>query len=355
MSEKKLRVVHVLSGRSFSGAENTACQIIKMFGDDADMLYISPKGPFTNILKSKGIKFIPLKTGCIAEIKRIIRQVKPDIIHAHDLEASLKSAAAARGIPVIAHIHSNIKKSPVSLLKNFLFRLYLSRYSSIISASNSVFKDYRFKNAVSLKNCVLNSVIDASEFYKKADADKNDYKIDIMFSGGADSIKNPQRFIRIAKKVVEAKNDVKIYVVGDGHRERRLKLLSKRHNLTDNIIFTGYIENPMKMLQSSRVLVITSKSEGMPLSALGAMAFGVPIVATRFNGVYETVTNGITGFISDDDRELTNYILEILSDDGLYSSLSRNSKGISMNRNNISAYRDTIESIYKNALLKEDK
>ena len=81
------RVLHLLSTNRFSGAENVACQIIRMFSDlpEYDMAYCSPDGPIADAVKSKGIFFLPMDRLSLCEIKRVIAAYKPDIIHAHDI------------------------------------------------------------------------------------------------------------------------------------------------------------------------------------------------------------------------------------------------------------------------------
>ena len=88
MAEK---ILHILRSNKFSGAENVVCQIINIFKTDKnfEMVYVSPEGPIKDTLKEKNINYIPIKKLSFLEIKRVINEYKPDVIHAHDFTASV--------------------------------------------------------------------------------------------------------------------------------------------------------------------------------------------------------------------------------------------------------------------------
>ena len=90
-------VLHILPSSSFSGAENVVCQIIKMFsGSDYKMYYCSPDGRIRDALEENNIDFLPLREFSVKELKRIISETKPDIIHAHDMRAGFYVSPAVR-------------------------------------------------------------------------------------------------------------------------------------------------------------------------------------------------------------------------------------------------------------------
>ena len=93
-----MRVLHLLQSSRFSGAGNVVCQIIKMFENDnaLTMAYCSRDGQIRSSLEEKNIKFYPINDLNVAEVKRVINEYKPNIIHAHDMRASVIAAIAAK-------------------------------------------------------------------------------------------------------------------------------------------------------------------------------------------------------------------------------------------------------------------
>ena len=93
-----MKILHLLASNKYSGAENVVCQIIDMFKNEIEMAYCSPNGPIENTLKDKQITFLPLSKLSKSEIQKIINTYKPDVIHAHDVKASIVASGFAKKI-----------------------------------------------------------------------------------------------------------------------------------------------------------------------------------------------------------------------------------------------------------------
>lgn len=109
---KKMKVLHLLRSNRFSGAENVALQIINMFRDDnIEMAYCSRDGQIRDVLSERKVKFFPVSNLSMKEIRRVVREFAPDIIHAHDATASVIAGIATaffgRCNGVISHMHVN--------------------------------------------------------------------------------------------------------------------------------------------------------------------------------------------------------------------------------------------------------
>ena len=105
-----MKILHLLQSSRFSGAENVACQIIEMTGgqNGAETAYCSRDGDIRSTLAEKGIKFFPLTEFCKEEISHVISEYKPDIIHAHDMIASVNAALTApKNVKIVSHIHNS--------------------------------------------------------------------------------------------------------------------------------------------------------------------------------------------------------------------------------------------------------
>lgn len=92
-----------------------------------------------------------------------------------------------------------------------------------------------------------------------------------------------------------------LLIIGDGPEKERLTELIHELNLADQVFLQGRIspENIPAELAKADALVLTSKSEGRPNVILEAMAAGLPVVATRIDGVRELLIDGHTGMLFD--------------------------------------------------------
>lgn len=343
------RVLHLLSTNRFSGAENVACQIIRMFSDlpEYDMAYCSPDGPIADAVKSKGICFLPMDRLSLCEIKRVIAAYKPDIIHAHDIRASLLASLCCKQKRILSHMHVNHENMKKPTLKAFLYGISVPRYVHIFWVSDSALKDYLFKQACRNKSTVLRNVICIDELFLRMQEDNQSYDYDIVFVGRITYQKHPERLIRVMSRCVKIMPDIRCAIVGDGELREHAEQIVRNSGLEHNISFLGSMSNPLKLMHDAKIMLMTSRFEGTPMCALEAMALGVPIVSTPTDGMCNLVEDGVTGFLSDNDDVLVQRLLEIITNPEKRDALSRASMEKSRALNDIDIYCERLKDVYE--------
>ena len=347
-----MRILHLLQSSVFSGAENVICQIIDMFRDEpgTEMVYSSQDGPIRDALAERNITFAPMNKLCYSEVKRVIKEVKPDIIHAHDMRASFYAALLAGRIPVISHIHNNGFDSRKISLKSVLYAYAAIKAKHIFWVSGSSYQGYCFHNCFAKKSSILYNVISIDALYEKMSRDTNEYDYDIIYVGRLTYPKNPERFMQIFSEIVKKKPDIKIAVVGAGDMQAEVEKLHRELKLEGNVELLGYCSNPAKMIHDSRAMIMTSRFEGTPMVALESLSLGTPIVSTPVDGMCDLIENGKNGYLSNINGEIVSKLVEIVENDSLRESLSENAKAMSRERNDIPTYKNKIYIAYKTAL-----
>lgn len=343
-------VLHVLQSDTFSGAENVACQIIKLFENDKniEMIYSSKDGKISDTLKEKKIFFAPMKNVSCFELKKIIKKYKPDIIHCHDVGASVKVALVkSKNMKLISHIHGNHPFMNRKSIKSCLYYLLSKKYNEIIWVSDSCFDNFVFKEKLKQKSTILYNVVDTNKlmYYKKLDNKK--YKYDVIFVGRLSEPKDPLRLIDVMKLVIEKTPNATLAIVGDGEFYNQIKEKIKKLSLDKNICLLGRINNPMKILSDSKCMLMTSKHEGLPMCVLEAITFGIPVVSTPTDGTKYLIENYDIGFVSNNNIELADYINKIINQDKK-TLLKRKEEIInySLKINDINNYKKVIQDIY---------
>lgn len=347
----KMKVIHVLSSRIYSGAENVACCIIKAFEEcNIKMQYVSPGGDIQEVLQEQNISYIPIKKISFFELKKVLKEQKPDLIHAHDMKAAFFSMVSKGNIPLVSHIHNNNFDSRIFSLKSILFYATGRKSKHIFWVSQSSLNGFFFSRYLKNKSTVLYNVINEKEIYKNMELDTQNYQFDIVFLGRLTYIKNPQRFLSLCKQIYEKAGKISVAVIGAGDLEAELKQQTNNFGMTDIITFYGYRNNPFKILRDSKVMLMTSRTEGTPMSVLESMALGTPIVSTPAGGVCEVVQHGKTGFISENDEELAEYIFKIITDPELRNRMSDACRIRSKEINSLEKYRSKIYKVYLDAV-----
>ena len=307
---KKKTILHLLSSNIYSGAENVACTIINELKNEYELYYCSPRGDIEKKLQERKIKYIPIKKNNIVELKKVIKTIKPDLIHAHDVRSSVYASMIYRGT-LISHIHGNHLFMRKVTPQSILYLIMSKKFYKIIWVSESSYQNYRFKKTVSRKSIVMRNIIDEKYIHKKASS-TNDKKIyDILFLGRLMEAKNPMRAIKIMEKIIRNRPKTRCVIAGDGTLSEQVRTYIQKNKLTDNIKMLGNLENPYTVLAKSRVLLMTSVHEGTPMVALEALSFGVPIISTPIDGLLELV-NSQNGFLSNDDNKIEKEIIKYI-------------------------------------------
>lgn len=348
----KIKVIHMLCSNSFSGAENVVCQIVNAFKRDEqyEFVYASPDGQIRDALMERGVNFVPMEAVTLSEFKRVIREVGPDIVHAHDMKASFIAALVCKSIPMVSHIHNNNFDSQGISLKSVMYYFAAQKAKHIFWVSRSAYEGYAFHGKFGMKSSILYNVIDSSVIYKKAAEDTREYAYDIVYVGRLTPQKNPQRLVKVLAEVAQKYPAMKAAIIGAGDLEAETKQAITEHHAEHIIDMLGYNSNPYKAMKQAKILIMTSRWEGLPMCALEAMALGVPIVSTPTDGIREIVEDNKTGYLSNDDSVLTDRCCAILREAERYQRLSAETLKKAEELLDIEAYRAKISEVYDHCI-----
>lgn len=343
-----MRVLHVLNTNRFSGAENVVCQIIDMFKGDSniDMAYASPDGKICDALLERDITFFPMSKLCHSELNRIVNEYKPDVIHGHDIRGAYQASRFSRKAKIIHTIHGNDRRMRKVSVKSMLYYWAATKAAHIFWVSKTCLEQYKFYDLIKDKSSLLCNVVNADAVAKKSASDSNNYEYNVVYIGRITDQKNPQRLMKVLKLAIGKKSSINAAIVGTGDLETETKEIAKKYKIEDHVHFLGFQSNPLKILASSKVMIMTSDWEGTPMVALEAMSLGVPIVTTPTDGLAELITDGYNGILSDNDDELAQGIISILEDNSLHKRLSSNQIARSKEINDIEKYKRKIRESY---------
>ena len=344
-----MKVMHVLNSRIYSGAEKVVCQIIKSFEsvEGMEMVYCSPDSEIVRqMLSEQGVTFLPMETMSTKNLSRVIREQKPDLIHAHDMRASFFSALCCGKIPLVSHIHNNAYDARGLSPKTVAYLLAGFKAKHILWVSNSSYEGYAFHKLFAKKSSVLYNIIDTDQIFAKKAQDENTYDYDMIYVGRLTFQKDPQRLMRLCARLKERKPDLKVAIVGTGELEAEVKELCRELNLQENVQFLGFQSNPIKMVHDTKAMILTSRWEGTPMCALEAMALGTPVVSTPSDGMKDLIDDGINGYLTDDDEVMAEKLLKIMKDDAHRSFLGENAKKKFAEINDAPKYKQAIYDCY---------
>jgi len=103
--------------------------------------------------------------------------------------------------------------------------------------------------------------------------------------------------IEIAKIVLEKIKDVRFILAGDGPERDKLESLIKEYGLHKSFKLLGHTENMNDFYKDLDLYINTSIHEGIPMSILEAMSYGLPVIAPHVGGIGEIIGDGVEGYL----------------------------------------------------------
>ncbi len=254
------------------------------------------------------------------EMKGIIKDFRPDIVHTHAAKAGAlgRLAAANCKVPVIVHtFHGHVFHSYFNPVKTRAFvkiEQYLaSKSSKIIAISNKQKKEIGedFGVAPLDKIEVIPLGFDLSRFQENIDLKRKkfreewgieDEEVAIGIIGRLVPIKNHQFFLEAIQSLSEKTNiPFKAFIIGDGEDRAVIENKARELGLIDSekIIFTSWIKDVDEANAGMDIIALTSFNEGTPVSLIEAQAANKPIVSTNVGGIQDIILENDTGFLSE--------------------------------------------------------
>lgn len=121
-----------------------------------------------------------------------------------------------------------------------------------------------------------------------------------------------------------------LVIVGEGPLRNELEGEARRAGVHDRVVFAGLRPDARALIGAADAVVVSSRSEGLPMVVLEALAAGTPVVATAVRGVREILENEQNALLapSEDPLRLTHAIQQVLSDEALAGRLANSGRGL---------------------------
>jgi glycosyltransferase involved in cell wall biosynthesis len=334
-------VLELITRGDLGGAQrNTLAQMMGLKSKFDFSLAIGENGYMAQAAVREGIRTFILRNlirpispvrDCLGvqEIVRLIRRIKPDLIHCHSSKAGIlgRMAARLRGVPVLFTAHGWALADGVSPWKRVFYagieRMAARWSGAIITVSES---DMRLARRFGVGRpeqlrCIPNGVAPTLLLARP----ETEGLVRVLMVA---RFAPPKEQALLLRAMFRVRRPMEVVFVGDGPEleavRRSAAQCPERHLVT----FLGAREDVEEILSTVQVFALLSRWEGLPISILEAMRAGLPVVASAVGGVSELVHDGRTGFlIPPGDEALLADRLELLAGDpGLRARLGTASR-----------------------------
>jgi glycosyltransferase involved in cell wall biosynthesis len=306
------RLVYVVTLAEVGGAQSYVRDLLTATREDYEVTVAAyGDGPLRTAAAELGIPFVPLQhvrravspvqdpLGLL-ELVRLFRRLRPDIVHLNSSKAGVLGRIAA----VIARV-------PVRI---FTAHGWAFKATSGLGASLFLWADRAVRPLTTTIVCVSQTELRAGLAARVCTAERTIVIPNAVEVGPARTLAHraggpvevvsvgrlaePKDFATLVAAVALLPGGtVRLRVLGDGPLRPELETQISELGLAGSVELVGEVVDVRPYLAEADIFVLSSRSEGMPLSVLEAMAASLPVVASAVGGLGEVVVEGETGFL----------------------------------------------------------
>ncbi len=338
------KIVLILADATLTGAPIHALQIIKAIQDkDYEFLVICPNGPFTKKLEEKKIDFKtvlmrgPFDRKSSGQIRDIVTDFKPDIIHCHGTRGTWLGLIATRNLKDIKKIYTEHLWTKNYHLPNLAYEQlqkrglkFLSRYADKIIAVSKAVRDFLVSEGFEKKKIALIPNGVGKEYLEISPIKKPDTAPMILGCvGSLNDQKNYRMIIKAFYLLKSERPDLNIYlqIIGEGPLKKNLEqMVAKHRNINELVSFPGRVSDLKERYQHFTIFINCSISESFGLALAEAMAVGLPVVASEIPALAELVDDAGMMVDPKNKEQIKNAILRYIDDEKLRSEMGKKAK-----------------------------
>ncbi|MGA1864194.1 MAG: glycosyltransferase [bacterium] len=325
-TNQNLKIFYLLTDSDFGGTEASVMRLatgMRQRGFKIEICSIKRPGYMARDMMRQGFKVASLDlpsgitwnypflflTG-IMRLKKLLKEVNPDIIHSFLFQSNLMTAMSRSFIDgekaSIRYISSvRCTEANKSQWRIILDRWALGRSDLVLTVSEAVRNKYLKREKIQqnrirvlyhgVEQRFMEEQKKISEFRFKLGIGEKDEMIGTVARLHKD--KDIKILIRAFALALKSRPEIRLLIIGDGPEKNKLKEIALTLGIMDRIIFTGFRPDVLPLIGLLDIFCLTSKEEGFPQSLIEAMALEKPVVVSRVGGVMELIEDGISGIL----------------------------------------------------------
>lgn len=351
------RVVHLRSGQGLYGAERALLVLARATEPPLEPVVVTlarpgRADPLGEAARDAGLPAVRVDaTGRLspAALGPLVQLARGGLLHAHDYKSLLLglAAGAVTRIPVVATFHGDTGHLPRVRLYEALARRAARWAAAVATPSEPLAAQLRAASPRTPVHVVPNGIplgpLPTAEARARARAALGfpECVPVVAFVGRLSVEKSPEVLLRAAAGLEHA-----VVLAGDGPLRAHLEVEAR-----GRARFLGFVADVAPLLAAADVLALPSRTEGLPLAVLEAMAAGVPVVASAVGALPEVLEGGAGLLVPPGDVAALRAALVRLRDPGLRSALAAAGRARVEARHGAAAMaRAYLERLYRPAL-----
>jgi glycosyltransferase involved in cell wall biosynthesis len=266
------------------------------------------------------------------KLSRVIREWKPQIVHAHDPHAvAMAALALSFSAPTPRPRIVASRRVDFHLQKHSFSRWKYRQVDLFIAASGAI-REVLVDDGIPARQIVIvHDGIDVAKIGRLPSVDLRaeywlPHAVPVLVNAGALVAHKGQRYLLDAMPMVLREvPDAHLVIFGEGELRSSLERQIKELHLEKHVLLPGFRADVLQLMKSADLFVMSSVTEGLGSTVLDAMAMKLAVVGTHAGGIPEVVVDGKTGLLVPPahPRELAAAVIQLLQDPSRRTQMGR--------------------------------
>ena len=240
----------------------------------------------------------------VSNIKRCVRYNNIEIIHTHDYKSLVLASLAMffSEVKIVHHIHGSLGNTRSEKIYALIEKIFMLRANCIITVSNEQRLCLKQNILITSKVQQINNGTPLSDSVHKSKIERS--FLSLIMVARFTPEKNHKMAFDTIRDLIRAGVNIELKLLGDGETMLDMIDYVKAIKISEHVEFLGFQDNVDYYIKKSDALLITSKTEGLPMAMLEAMASGVAIISTPVGEIPNIIQASCGGFIAKSQSEL---------------------------------------------------
>jgi L-malate glycosyltransferase len=290
-----MKIVHLADSMEVGGAEkliSLLCRWQRQHGHDPSVHCLYQVGPLGERLRADGFEVVSHGRSGIGRrsfsVYTELKRVQPDAVHCHNATAAILGALPARiaGTGSIIVTRHGVVAPPYILRRELKFAL-ASRWCDRIVAVCEQARDNLMAAPFAARQKIVRIYNAALAPHCEGARSPSKSGFTLLHVARLSPVKDQETLLKAFAMAKAQVPDLQLWIVGGGNLRAKLESVAGRLELNGSVTFFGEQEDVSPFLVAADLFILSSASEGIPVSLLEALAAGLPAVVTNVGGMGE--------------------------------------------------------------------
>lgn len=307
-----MKIAHVVDSMEVGGAETLVsqlCYLQREQGHTTSVLALAALGDLGAQLRADGFVVYP-EIGrhlfpAAPNVLRLFQRLRPDVVHLHNPTPTIYAALPAwlAGAARIVSTRHSLVAPPHRIAQELKYAVAARFCDWIVGVSDATTANLRSLHTIPRRKLirVYNGAVPLTRTPEELRPPKTGFTL--VYVGRLQPVKNHPLMLRAFQIALTSMPQLRLWMVGDGPERGMLEKLATELGIASQVTFWGQQLDVAPFFSAADAFIMSSRSEGLPVSLLQAFSLGLPAIVTDVGGMAEVVRIAEAGLIvPPDDR-----------------------------------------------------